>query len=370
MKGRRRILWFAAVIAITALLARYAQVAARRLVDRWEVPASAFLGDETPYGDSARLVLDPHAGFRLRRHAEGAERSAPLGRPTEMTTTTWHGDAQGLMRSGDALQLVDGPRILLCGDEQVFAGVDESARVATLLQDALRAEGDRLAHATVIDASCPRSSLLHRTLRLPDLVKLYRPHVVILVVSTGDDLVAFVDRSSPWLGPTFDVEHADAVPTEDVLGLGRRAMEVLPSAPGLWVRGLAQREYAAAHPDFVARLPRLLDRCIAWARTTAPRGGLLLCLVPPADLARPTEVAAILPDALRTQLHDDVARDLHEQLAHSCERVHVGWVDALDALAKTEGADVYRSNGCLGAAGHRTVAVLLAHRLRDTFRSL
>ncbi len=116
MSTRSRAVFGVIVIALGVLLARYVWVAAHRLVDPLEIDLAAGDVPERAWGDSDVLVVDELAGFRLRRSVS--------------TAAAWRSNAHGLVGDRELPAQVPGPRILLLGDEQCFAGVPpaESAK--------------------------------------------------------------------------------------------------------------------------------------------------------------------------------------------------------------------------------------------------
>ena len=356
MSTRSRAVFVVIAVAIGVLLVRYVWVAAHRLVDPLEIGLAAGDGPERAWGDSDVLVVDELAGFRLRRSVS--------------TAAKWRSNAHGLVGDRELPAQLPGPRILLLGDEQCFAGVAQAERLAALVEEQLRRAGGRLAQSVVLDASCPRSALLHHALRLPSLVARFRPHVVVVAIASGDDLVAFEDRSLPWLGPDDEVEAATSLPTNDALCLASHAAERCATSPMLAARGLVQSRYAMQRPVFAGTLARRIDRSFTMLRTATPRGALLLLFVPPPELARPAEIETRLTDAGRRVLQDGFAARAHAELRSAASRVHVAFVDLLPVLRLATGNGVYDQDGLLGVAGHAVSATALADRLRRLLRVL
>ncbi|MEY2981886.1 MAG: hypothetical protein RL562_2113 [Planctomycetota bacterium] len=318
------------------------------------------------------LVVDPRAGHRPRRqHAESFE-AAPLGQPDQTSTTTRSTNAQGLVRSAELPLDVPGPRVLVLGDDLTMGHVDAASNWTAGLEQGLRQTGRRNAPAfpgaTVLNAACDAYSLVHYALRGPELVERYAPEVVVVAIATGNDVTGLDDRSLPHSDDAGMAIGPDFPAAADPLALGPRALRACPEHQEFAKLGLAHAAYRQALPERDAFLERKARQALLWLLEIAPRGRLLVVLVPPADLARPAEAAALCSDEGRELLASDVQRQAHEQVLSLCQTLGVAYVDALPALRDAPSADTYRTDGHLGAAGHRTIADLVLERVRGLAR--
>ncbi|MGE0145332.1 MAG: hypothetical protein AB7T19_18755, partial [Planctomycetota bacterium] len=317
------------------------------------------------------LVSDPSAGFRAQQFVHFVKESAALGVPTATESFDVTTKAFGLLHSPDLDAELRGPRILLLGDEQCFAGARESDRIAARVEAALRTRHPSLADLTVFDASCPRSALLDRVLRAPQWIAAIRPHVVVVVIATGDDALGFDDPSSVHFDEILDPRAPRSPPNDDPFGLSSRAAEFAPGHPGLVAHDLGQAALLGGRVGALDALPERWRRCLQSLRAVAPRNGLLCVLVPSVSVARRAEVLPLLTPAGRELADAEVNRQVHDSLLAALDSMHVAWLDALPIVSTavtSRTGDVYRTNGCLGAAGHAAVGDRIAERLAFTLR--
>jgi hypothetical protein len=336
------------------------------------VDPAGLAADRAAWNRRPDLVEDPRTGHRPRRdHAETFE-AAPLGQPDQLVATTRRTDAQGLVRDVALPLDVPGPRILVLGDDLTMGHVDAASNWTALLEQGLRAAGRRNApafsDATVLNAACDAYSLVHYALRGPELVARYAPGVVVVALATGDDVTGLDDRSLPHSDDAGMAIGPDFPAAADPLALGPRALRVCPEHQEFAKLGLAHAAYRQALPERDAFLERKARQALLWLLEIAPRGRLLVVLIPSADLARPAETAALCSDEGRELLASGVQQDAHDQVLSLCQTLGVAYVDALPALRKSPAPDTYRTDGHLGASGHRVVADLLTERVRGLVR--
>lgn len=354
MTTPRRMLLLLLGSLLCVTLAFWLRAAARRLLDPVTVAGTDFGADEQPFASSPQLVRDEHAVFRVRRHAQAA---------------TWSSDAQGLIGARATPTTIPGPRILLLGDESLLDAARDDERLAVRVEGALRSAADRLAATHVLDASCPRAGLLQHALRLPTLVARYRPHAVVVVVASGDDLLAFEDRCLPHLDQDLQLRAPVLPPLDDPLGLAEMAAR-LASPPAFARRGLVQAEFAFRSPQWPETLPPRAELCLRTLRDAAPRGALLIVLLPAPELVEP------LPAGLRLSADGEriaalgFSRRARGILLAAVEREHVAHLDALPVLADATGGSAFAADGALAPAGHAALAQALAARLRRLLAAL
>ncbi|MDA1223153.1 MAG: hypothetical protein O3B85_14110 [Planctomycetota bacterium] len=360
------------VVGVVALTSLQVVRALADGADARRVDPSALPTDGEAWNRTTHLVVDPRSGHRPRRsHAESFD-AAPLGAPAEDQRTTRSTDDHGLVRDGTLGVDVPGPRVLVLGDDLTMGRVPAAANWTTLVESGLRARGARGAPAfptaTVLNAGCDEYSLVHYALRGPELVARYEPSVVVVAISTGDDVTGLDDRSLPHSDDAGMAIGPDFPPAADPLALGPRSARVSPDHPGLARLGLAHAAYRQALPERASFLERKARQALLWLLEIAPRGRLLVVLVPPADLARPDEVAPLCSDEGRALIASGVQEEAHAELRTLCEILGMAYVDALPALRASAATDTYRTDGHLGAAGHRVLADLLTERVRGLAR--
>ena len=359
----------AGVVTLTSIQLAHAlaDVAEARRVDPATLPV-----DGDAWNGSTDLVEDPRAGHRPRRdHAETFE-AAPLGDPARAVSTTRTTDTHGFVRPGVLPTDVPGPRVLVLGDDLTMGRLPAGTQWPHLVEQAMRQAGGPGAPAfpstTVLNAGCDEYSLVHYALRGPELVARYAPSVVVVAISTGDDVTGLDDRSLPHSDDAGMAIGPDFPPAADPLALGPRSARVSPDHPGLARLGLAHAAYRQALPERASFLERKARQALLWLLEIAPRGRLLVVLVPPADLARPDEVAPLCSDEGRALIASGVQEEAHAELRTLCEILGMAYVDALPALRASAATDTYRTDGHLGAAGHRVLADLLTERVRGLAR--
>lgn len=371
MNRTHRIAAGVALLAVGALATRFALTESGRFRDVHRFDAEALRWSDVAFGARGWLVSDPSGGFRAQQYVRFVHESAALGAPTTPSSIEATTGAFGLLRAPDLAAELRGPRILLLGDEQCFAGARESDRIAARIESALRARHPSLADLTVFDASCPRSALLDRVLRAPQWIAAIRPHVVVVVIATGDDALGFDDPSSVHFDEILDPCAPRSPPNDDPFGLSSRAAEFAPGHPGLVAHDLGQAALLRGRAGALDALPERWRRCLQSLRAVAPRNGLLCVLVPSASVARRSEVLPLLTPAGRALVDAEVNRQVHDSLLAALDSMHVAWLDAGPLVSTPTSApsgDFYRTNGCLGAAGHAAIGDRLADRLAFTLR--
>ena len=196
--SRRGFRWATAAVAVAALgmLAFHVHGLLRDRFPAIVLRAPAEPDPAPAWRDHPEYAEDPATGLRPRRGTEVELRVAPLGGGAA-TTVRRRIDRFGLVRADDLPERVTGPRILLLGDGQVMGQVTAEENVAHLVEAALRA--DRWPGAHVLNAGCEFTGLYQHVLRARQLAPQFAPHLIVAVVSTGDDLVALDDASLPHL---------------------------------------------------------------------------------------------------------------------------------------------------------------------------
>jgi hypothetical protein len=361
-RGRRGLL-AALVAAMLALLALRIEAA----IEDPAAPITVDLGftglAEAAWNRSEHLVVDGRAGHRPRRSFAQPLRVAPLGAPQAAASVTRSTEVQGLVGDEDLPATIPGPRILVLGDDQTMGSVPAAANWTARLEALLQAADPRLRTARVLNAGCDEDGLVHYALRGPPLIARYAPRLVLVAVSSGDDLVALDDRRLPHVDDTASAAGPAFPPAADPLALGPRAAALCPDHPALARRGLAQAAYLQAVAEREAVLGRKARQALLWLREIAPRGRLLVALIPPADLARPEQTAAVCSPAGRELIASGTQARAHRQLLELCVDLGLAHVDTLPFLAAAAGDDLYQTDGRLGPSGHRLVAEALRDRV-------
>lgn len=363
MSAGRRLLFVAVTVAMLALLGWRIVVGARRGTAPIRVDLTFTSVPEEAWGGTTHLVADARAGHRMRKSHVDRVVVAPLGDPDAIRDVDRHTNAQGLVRSDDLGATIPGPRVLVLGDDQTTGAVEPGELWTARLEATLRARGGRLDDTTVLNAACDRYGLAHYVLRGPELVERYAPRVVVLALSTGDDVVALDDQRYPHLDDGAAPAGPKFPPQAEPLGIGPRAAALCPGHPDLALLGLAQAAYRSAVPEREPILDRKLRQCITWMRDVAPRNSLIVLLIPPADLARPDEVAPLCSEQGRALVASDVQERAHAAVVTALEVRGAAYVDLLPALRAADGPDVYRTDGRLGARGHAIAAEQIADRV-------
>jgi hypothetical protein len=356
-----------AALTTVQVLRALADGASPHRVDLQSIPADGDAWNRRP-----DLVEDSRTGHRPRRaHAESFE-AAPLGDPSSRTKTTRTTDAHGLVRANELPADVQGPRVLVLGDDLTMGHVEPQSNWTQLIEAGLRRAGTRGAPpfptATVLNAGCDEYSLVHYALRGPELVARYQPAVVVVALATGDDVTGLDDRSLPHSDDAGMAIGPDFPPAADPLALGPRAARMAPGHEDFARLGMAHAAYRRALPEREPFLEQKARQALLWLLEVAPRGRLLVVLIPPADLARPAEAAALCSDEGRELLASGVQDAAHAQVLSLCQGLGVAYVDALPALRSCPSEDTYRTDGHLGTAGHRVVADLITERVRGLAR--
>lgn len=369
MSTRRRALFAIVALAMLALLAWRIVEAMRRLSTPVEVDLAFTQLAEVPWAGTEHLVDDERAGHRPRREFAQRFENAPLGAPEDRREVVRRTGRQGLVSATALPAVVPGPRVLVLGDDQTMGGVPNDALWPQLLEERLRALGRPFEPSVVLNAAADQYGPVHHLLRGPELVERYAPRVLVVAFSSGDDVVALDDRRFPHLDDAMFAVGPQFPPTDDPLGLNARARALCPEHPELARRGLAQAAWLLAAPARAPLLERKLRQVVDWLRDVAPRGSLLVLVIPPPGLVQPDHVAALCGGRVREVLDTDAQARAHAMVLEALRSRGVAFIDLLPPLrAAAADPDLYRTDGRLGVTGNRIAAQALAPRVERVMR--
>jgi hypothetical protein len=275
-----------------------------------------------PFAFAVDVVVDEQVGFRPR-----ADQTLPSGARTTKFGLWSDEDLSG--------RVLTGPRVLWVGDELVAGGVENASAAPMLLQSSLRAAGKELAGTTVVDASCPGYSLYQVVKRAGALVPHVDPHLVVLVVHGGNDIVELVDESRPHIDSRgFETDPLVNPPTTLRQNLGVMYGKLLP---GSYDSCFYQSGWLHLQSQRAEDLDRRLRSTLALVGRIHD-GPTLIVYVPPWDLITGVgaDRASLGEDGPTEFAHTIAASDRQAAWADRTlaylRRTGVAWLDARELL--------------------------------------
>ncbi|MBI5851659.1 MAG: SGNH/GDSL hydrolase family protein [Planctomycetes bacterium] len=315
---------------------------------------------ETTWDGKEALVVDPVAGFRPRRSSTQRMPMAALDgvAPEEIVKRR---DAHGFLRDDELPATLERPSVLVVGDSHVDGVVNTAENFTALLEARLTAAG---ASCHVLNDGCGLYGLWQSVLRACDLLPLWRPKLVVVVVFLGND---FLDLENPTVPHLDDALHelAGGERTGPETTSARERELALPELfSQLFWQGLNQAAYLHRAPERIDALARKAGHAVETIETAAAAQGarVLWVLLPSFDLVFPDKVAG-LGGRIQETVGSGAQRRMRDAFAAVLASLAV--VDLEPAFLADGTLGLYAIDFHVFRRGHQRMAEALEAPIRD-----
>lgn len=320
--------------------------------------------DEAAWRGDRSYAADPQVGHRQARSVELTFKMGAIG-ATAAETLVRRSNNHGCIAVEDWPDEPGRPRVVAVGDSHAMGVVGTADNFAPLLQDRLRGTGT-WPEATVLNASAGFYSLYQCLLRIRQLLTRYRPEAVVVVLFAGNDLLELDDVGRPHLDDDLAERGPNADPPAETTGERLRRLALPEAVAGSFWQGLNQAAYLHLRPERDAMLRRKAAWTLRQLRDECAAAGarLTVVLLPPFDVAFPTQAAAIGGFAAEV-VQGGAQRRLYAWLQAELQNLQVPTLDLLPGFVAAGRLDVYAADFHVWRDGHRAIADGLSAMLRE-----